>query len=344
MIVFENLSINSISLISTPAIMKKSLFIFGLLSAFVLLGQARADTVITVTNGSGAYSTNHLAFYDANGTYLVLDGVNGLVTITYADQSTASFPYSQTVSGLSVTGSWSGTDESGYGYTASVQETLVQTRHGGSGRGGGYKTVTVTSVLSGKISYDYAGAYAPPLVAPVLTGATTEFTATLSWTSASGGVAPYTYTVVDQNGMDVSDTGGLTATITGLAPATAYQYMVLTTDSAGRQIYSDPVVVYTAGPTLNTVFTYNPADNTVTATWTADPTAVSYSVFYYDWAAGTWVDAADTTGTSATVSGWSPDIYVSFYIAAYDANGVETDYDQQFVSVQAPPPPPRGDD
>jgi hypothetical protein len=101
---------------------------------------------------------------------------------------------------------------------------------------------------------------------------------------------------------------------------------------------SAPASVYTLGPTLNTVYTYNPADNTVTATWTADPTAVSYSVFYYDWASGTWMDGADTTGTSATVSGWSPDVYVSFYIAAYDVDGVETDYDQQMVSVQAPPP------
>jgi hypothetical protein len=163
---------------------------------------------------------------------------------------------------------------------------------------------------------------------------------TLSWTAASGGVPPYIYSVYDQNGTDVADTTDLTATVTGLVLGTSYTFTVLTTDSAGRQIMSAPASVYTLGPTLNTVYTYNPADNTVTATWTADPTAVSYSVFYYDWASGTWVDGADTTGTSATVSGWSPDVYVSFYIAAYDVNGVETDYDQQMVSVQAPPPPP----
>ena len=325
--------------------MKKPIFILGLLSAFVLLsGPARADTVITVSNGTGGYATNRLSFYDANGSYLVLDGANGLVTITYPDQTTSSFPYAQTVSGLSVTGSWIGTDESGYDYTASVQETLVQTRHGGSGRGGGYKIYTVTSLLNGKITYDYAGAYAPPLVAPIVSGDATEFTVTLSWTSAGGGVAPYTYSIVDQNGVDVTDTGSLTTTISGLAPATAYQYTVLTTDSAGRQIYSNPVIVYTSGPTLDTVYTYNPTDNTVTATWTADPTAVSYAVFYYDWFSGTWIDGADTTGTTATVSGWSPDSYVSFYIAAYDANGVETDYDQQYVSVLPPPPPPPVDD
>jgi len=119
---------------------------------------------------------------------------------------------------------------------------------------------------------------------------------------------------------------------------------VVTTDSAGKQIKSTPVTVYTLSPTLNTVYTYNPADNTVTATWDAAPTAVSYSVFYYDWALGTWVDGAETTGTSATVSGWSPDVYIPFYIAAYDVNGVETDYDQQSVSVQAPPPPPGDED
>src|SRR5881398_22679 len=71
--------------------------------------------------GTGSYSSNHLAFYDANGTYLVLDGVQGIATMTYPDQTLLTFPYSQTVSGLSVTGSWSGVDESGYLYTATVQ-------------------------------------------------------------------------------------------------------------------------------------------------------------------------------------------------------------------------------
>ena len=145
---------------------------------------------------------------------------------------------------------------------------------------------------------------------------------------------------MDQSGTDVADTADLTATVTGLTLGTAYTFTVLTTDSAGRQITSSPATAYTLGPTLNTVFTYNPVDNTVTATWDADPTAVSYSVFYYDWFLGVWVDGADTTGTSATVSGWNPNIYLPFYIAASDVNGVETDYDQQLVSVQAPPPPP----
>jgi hypothetical protein len=323
--------------------MKKALLVLGSLGAFVFAGQANADTVVPVINGPGSYTMNHLSFYDANGTYLVLDGVNGIVTITYPDQNVFTFSYSQTVSGLSVSGSWSGTDESGYDYTASVKETLLQTRHGGSGRGGGYKTITTTSLAGGEIIYDYAGAYAPPLVAPVLTGISTATSATLAWTPASGGVAPYTYSVYDQNGADVADTRELTATVTGLTPETAYEYTVLTTDSAGRQISSAPTTVYTLSPTLDAVYTYNPADNTVIATWTADPTAVSYSVFYYDWASGTWVDGADTTGTSATVSGWSPNIYVSFYVAAYDANGMETDYDQTSVSVQAPPAPPSGE-
>jgi hypothetical protein len=321
--------------------MKTTLFMLGLLGAVIFVGQARADVVITVKNGTGSYATNSLAFSDANGTHLVLDGVNGMVTVTYPDQTMSTFPYSQTVTGLSVTGSWIGADESGYVYTASVQETLVKTSHGGSGRGGGYRTITVISLQGGVITYDYAGAYAPPLVAPVVTEAdSTQISVTLSWTAASGGVPSYIYSVYDQNGTDVADTTGLEATVTGLTLGTSYVYTVVTTDSAGRQIKSVPTTVYTLGPTLYTVYTYNPVDNTVTATWTADPTAVSYSVFYYDWALGVWVDGADTTGTSATVSGWSPDVYVSFYIAAYDVNGVETDYDQQLVSVQPPPPPP----
>src|SRR6267378_3804345 len=190
--------------------MKKALQILVLVGSFVFAGQAKADTVVTVRNGTGSYSSNHLAFYDANGTYLVLDGVRGIVTITYPDQTLLTFRYSQTVSGLSVTGSWSGADESGYVYTAAVQETLVQTRHGGSGRGGGYRTFIVTSLAGGEITYDYAGAYAPPLVAPVVTGSSTATSVMLTWTAASGGVPAYTYSVFDQNGTDVEDTADLT--------------------------------------------------------------------------------------------------------------------------------------
>jgi hypothetical protein len=166
---------------------KTTLFMLGLLGAVILVGQARADVVITVKNGTGSYATNSLAFFDANGTHLVLDGVNGMATVTYPDQNMSTFPYSQTVSGLSVTGSWIGADESGYVYTASVQETLVKTSHGGSGRGGGYRTITVISLQSGVIAYDYAGAYAPPLVAPLVTETdSTQISVTLSWTAASG--------------------------------------------------------------------------------------------------------------------------------------------------------------
>src|SRR5258706_4623067 len=214
--------------------MKKTLLFLGLLGAVVLAGQAKADTVITVTNGTGCYLTNYLAFYDANRTYLVLDGAHGIVTVTYPDQTVLTFPYSQTVSGLSVTGSWTGADEWGYVYTASVQETLVQTRHSGSGKGGGYRTIIVTSLARGAITYDYAGAYAPPLVAPVVTWDSTQTSVTLSWTAASGGVPPYAYSVYGENGTDVADTADLTATISGLALRTAYTFTVLTTDSAGR--------------------------------------------------------------------------------------------------------------
>src|SRR2546422_7400515 len=43
-----------------------SLLIPALLAAVIFLGQANADTVITVTNGTGRNTANRLAFYDAN--------------------------------------------------------------------------------------------------------------------------------------------------------------------------------------------------------------------------------------------------------------------------------------
>src|SRR5262245_54997354 len=112
--------------------MKQTLLFLGIFGAFVFGLNSRADTLIVVTNGTGGYSTNYLSFNDANGTHLILDGLQGVVTLTYPDQTQLTFPYSQSVSGLSVTGTWSGVDESGYEYTASVQEYLVQTKHSGS--------------------------------------------------------------------------------------------------------------------------------------------------------------------------------------------------------------------
>src|SRR2546429_6618995 len=216
--------------------MKRALQILGLVGSLVFAGQAKADTVVTVRNGTGSYSSNRLAFYDANGTYLFLDGVHGIATITYPDQTLLTFPYRQTVSGLSVQVSWSGADDSGYLYTATVHETLVQTRHGGSGRGGGYRTIIVTSLAGGVITYDYAGAYAPPLVAPVVTWDSTQTSVTLSWNAASGGVPPYTYSVFDQNGTDLADTAGAAADIYRLSPVSFFCSSGANNDSVGQQI------------------------------------------------------------------------------------------------------------
>ena len=325
----------------------KSTFIaaIGLLILACSAPAAHADTLITVNNSGGSYSGNTLTFNDVNGTHLVLNGSASTVTLTYSDQTVLTYPYSQTVSGLTVTGSWNGIDEWGYSYTASVHENLIQTKHSGSGRGGGYKTYITTSVGSGTIVYDYAGAYAPPLIAPTVSWTATSSSITLTWTKASGGVAPYSYSVLDQSGVDVLDTTSLTASFAGLAPASSYVYTILTTDNAGRVVASVPTYAYTDNPTLDTVYTYNANSNTVSVMWSPAPNAVSYSVFYYDSNLGMWVDGADTTGNSATISGWSPQVYITFYIAAFDPNGVETDYDEQVVTVTVTEPsPPDGSD
>jgi mannan endo-1,4-beta-mannosidase len=104
----------------------------------------------------------------------------------------------------------------------------------------------VTIVSNGTILYHYAGAYAPPLIAPVLSGTSTTTSITLKWTAASGGVPPYSYKVYDAvSGMLVRTTTGLTATLTGFAPETSHTYSIQTVDHAGRHIRSNYVTITT---------------------------------------------------------------------------------------------------
>ncbi len=319
--------------------MKKALIFLAFLSVFILTKEAKADTIVTVKNGSGAYTSSYMHFYDENGTLVTLSYAAGTVTLQYKDGAIRTYPYTQTTNGLTVTGTWKGTDESNYEYTANVQENLVQTtKSSGSGRGGGYRPPTVvTSLQDGKIDYDYAGAYVAPLVPPILDGTATVNAITLTWNSPSGGVAPYSYTIYDENNYVVATTSDLTFTITGLNPLSTHTYSLLTTDSAGSEIYSKSFQIDTPAPTLNTIYTFssNNTDGSIQATWTPEPSNIRYEIYYYDWPSSSWVKGAETTGNSATINNLNTELYNYYYvyIAGYDAAGIETDYDLQTVDV-----------
>jgi hypothetical protein len=311
---------------------------------------AHADTVIQIPNGGGTYraADQALFFYDANGGYVWLDGGGKFAILSTPGGGQQEFlNYQQSGGGTGVVGAFSGSDSFG-SFTATVSETLVTRKvTGGSGRGGGYRT-TVTTVVAGTIVYDYASAAIPPLELPAVTWTSDSTSVTLTWAAATTGVPPYTYKVLDTVGIPVYSGPGLSATIDGLRPSGTYLYTFFVFDAAGQLAYDAVRPTTTAAPppppppaTLNTTLSCNP-DGTVHVAWNADPNAVGYSLFGYDWTPGTWTDLADTTGLAADVSeiGTNGILYLQLYIASYDASGVETDWDQQAVPDCTPPPPP----
>jgi len=199
---------------------------------------------------TGRYSANYLAFRDANGTYVVLDGEHGSVTITYPDETNIWVSrITRRFSGLSVTGWWTGADQSGYGlHRHGPGRTSCRCGRAVRARGDGDEAATITSLgRRKKITYDYAGAYAPPLVRAGHHGRIRRHPGvTLSWTAAGGWRAALHLCGLRLRpgwGNTWRKPRGLTATVTDLMPGTPYTYQVLTTDSAGRMIKSAPVTV-----------------------------------------------------------------------------------------------------
>ncbi|XVV06430.1 lytic polysaccharide monooxygenase [Actinosynnema sp. CA-248983] len=74
---------------------------------------------------------------------------------------------------------------------------------------------------------------------------------TLSWAPSSDNVGVSSYQVFREAGatdVQVASSSGTTATITGLTPATAYQFYVVARDAAGNTSPPSPVVSVTTGP------------------------------------------------------------------------------------------------
>ncbi|MDR3581705.1 MAG: PKD domain-containing protein [Candidatus Pacebacteria bacterium] len=155
----------------------------------------------------------------------------------------------------------------------------------------GLSTTATTSVT-------VTPAAAAPLTAPTnVTGtSTTEDSITLSWDASTGGVAPITYSVL-QDGNVVGTTTDTTFTDTGLSASTSYDYVIEATDSAtpiSSVMDSATTTVTTlpaSAPTIASVNGPSSLDAGTEGTWTlaaSDPTngTLTYAVNWGDTVAG----------------------------------------------------------
>ncbi|MGI8332980.1 DUF6801 domain-containing protein [Actinomadura scrupuli] len=153
----------------------------------------------------------------------------------------------------------------------------------------------------------------------------------LTWAASTDNVGVTGYEVFDGSGAKVADATGTSATVSGLTPDTDYTYSVKAKDAAGNtSAASESVTVHTTatGPGPDTTAPTAPgkpsgtsaADGkSVALTWAASTDNVGVTGYeVYD---GSGAKVADATGTSATVSGLTPDTDYTYSVKAKDAAG-----------------------
>lgn len=157
----------------------------------------------------------------------------------------------------------------------------------------------------------------PAAPANLQTTGKTHNSVSLSWTASAGATSYKVY-----NGDTLADTvTGTTATVTGLAPSTAYTFTVIASNSAGDSPPSAPVTATTDEPPVTKpnaptgLQVTGTTTNTVSLSWTASPTAASYDVYN-----GSAI-AVSVTGTSATVTGLAPNTSYTFTVVAKNSAG-----------------------
>ncbi|GJF32049.1 chitinase [Kitasatospora sp. NE20-6] len=160
--------------------------------------------------------------------------------------------------------------------------------------------------------------------APQVTGSTAH-TLALSWPAAAGGDFPVASYDVLSGSTVLGSSTTTSATLTGLAPATAYTLTVRARDGRGNTGPLSPAVTArTVDPATDTVPPTAPGglrttavtSSSITLAWTAatdDQRVAAYDVYR----GGTL--AQTVTGTTATVTGLSPSTTYTFTVRARDA-------------------------
>jgi chitinase len=267
----------------------------------------------TGTAQAGTWENGAFDFYDLEANYI---GKNGY---TRYWNDTAKVPYLYNAANKTFI---SYDDADSIGYKVSYLKT--------NGLAGamfwefsGDRNKTLLNKLASELAAP-ADTIAPSAPSNLAASNVTSTSVSLSWTASTDNVGVAGYTV--SYGSASVNTTGTTATISGLTPNTAYTFTVRARDAAGNVSGpSNSVSVTTGAPAPDTTAPSVPANLTATGktstsvslSWTASTDNVGVTGYTVSYGSG----SVDTTGTTATISGLSPNTAYTFTVRARDAAG-----------------------
>jgi len=141
----------------------------------------------------------------------------------------------------------------------------------------------------------------------------------------------------------VPATTATSATITGLAANTEYQFQLTATNSGGSAASSLNATTKVAAPTAPASFTGTAqTTNSITLSWTSQNNLTGYTLQYRVAGTSTWTTATApaTTATNATITGLKANTEYQFQLTAKNAGGSASstaNAKTQEVTVTAPP-------
>ena len=190
---------------------------------------------------------------------------------------------------------------------------------------------------------------APPVLSAVLT-APAVVGATVTWNTDKPATSQVEYRLPgtalwNESALGTALVTAHSVTLTGLTPATKYEYRVVSTDACGQGTLSDIKSFTTIpDPPPTTSITDGPADGgavcgstaTFTFTGTDDYTPVAALRYEYRVDGGLW--SAPTLVTTVTLTGMTDGTHTFEVVAVNEANAVDTHLAKRTFTVDAQPP------
>lgn len=164
----------------------------------------------------------------------------------------------------------------------------------------------------------------------------------LAWTPPLGGTSPFSYTVQYRlTGTSNWTTWAanllntLTTTVSGLLPATRYDFQVMSFNTAGNAtspISSTNTLGFASGGPTN-ITAFSPTSTTMSISWTAvaSTVPVAYVVQYAAFGQGIWAQSAPLNETVVTIAGLIPNTGYNFQVIAKTTGA---SYDSTVIAAQ----------